>query len=90
MNKSPKAIRLIILQPSRYSDEVIRCRLVLASLDDLEDFEALSYAWGDPGGERNIIVNDLVKPVRRNLWDALSHLRRTDRPRTLWIDAICP
>lgn len=67
-------------------------------------FEALSYAWGDSNYPKIVDVlpdsspsqasgdSDLdrsVFEVRRNLDDALRHLRNTEETRTLWIDAIC-
>lgn len=62
-------------------------------------YEALSYVWG-PVEEHSakIRVSHLSRygtqlggwlPARRNLMSALRHLRRADRPRDLWIDAIC-
>lgn len=63
-------------------------------------YEALSYTWGsEANAERAHIVpnaagtHDLPEsstlPLGRNLADALRDLRYDDRPRTLWVDAIC-
>ena len=58
-------------------------------------YEALSYYWGDGEPTEEIILNTKVKDfpdsfmVRPNLASALKHLRYRDRPRYLWIDAIC-
>ncbi|CAL3970467.1 unnamed protein product [Diplocarpon coronariae] len=38
---------------------------------------------------RTIRVGRLVYKVHRNLREALRYLRHADRPRTLWIDALC-
>jgi hypothetical protein len=57
-------------------------------LDHNPQFEALSYAWGAVGSEKDIIVNNVTIPVRRNLWDALFHLQKSEA-RHLWIDAVC-
>lgn len=63
------------------------------------DFEALSYTWGGPGAADKAFV---AKPgeaaggppcsyidIGQSLSEAMRHLRYTDRPRTLCIDAIC-
>lgn len=52
-------------------------------------YEALSYMWGPDEIYDSIRVNDCDYAVRRNLWYALHYLRQLDKPRTLWIDAIC-
>ncbi|RYN54306.1 hypothetical protein AA0118_g9272 [Alternaria tenuissima] len=67
------------------------------------DYEALSYVWGSPDDLVSIFVykDDTAhfKPleervmfpmkVRRNLADALCHLRLVDTHRVLWVDAVC-
>ena len=58
-------------------------------------YEALSYHWGDGEPTEEITLNtkgkDFPDPfmVRPNLASALRQLRYRDRPRYLWIDAIC-
>ncbi|KAJ8131818.1 hypothetical protein O1611_g1808 [Lasiodiplodia mahajangana] len=64
-------------------------------------YEALSYAWGSPKKDETVQVMTLATEaertslrvrklgITRNLADALRHLRFHDRPRTMWIDAIC-
>lgn len=41
-------IRLLILDPGLPSDDHVSCSLSVVSLDDQPEYEALSYAWGDP------------------------------------------
>ncbi|EEY20312.1 conserved hypothetical protein [Verticillium alfalfae VaMs.102] len=62
-------------------------------------FEALSYTWGaaDDSESIRVISRDHrldqgsfhALHVRPNLASALRHLRYENRPRTLWVDAIC-
>ncbi|KAJ9604474.1 hypothetical protein H2200_011310 [Cladophialophora chaetospira] len=55
-------------------------------------YEALSYAWGSTESPALVTVGETgsaVFPVTRNLAIALLNLRYRDRPRTMWIDAIC-
>lgn len=59
-------------------------------------FTALSYVWGTPENPKNISVRDTdsngefgTLAVTPNLEEALRHLRWADKPRVMWIDAIC-
>ena len=65
-------------------------------------YEALSYVWGssvacetiytcDPADSRSMIshLGSRKLAIGHNLAEALRHLRYSDIPRTLWIDAIC-
>lgn len=87
---SRRSIRILILLPSP-RDSALNCLLKDVSLDDQVEYEALSYAWGDedPTGRTSITCCGKRIPITPNCSTALIHLRREDRPRTLWIDAIC-
>ncbi|KAJ4387808.1 hypothetical protein N0V93_008410 [Gnomoniopsis smithogilvyi] len=62
-------------------------------------YEALSYTWGSPAdpdvayvvseeqGQDNAPLSQLA--IGQNLSQALRHLRRQDRGRRLWVDAVC-
>ncbi|KAI8716315.1 HET domain-containing protein [Fusarium sp. LHS14.1] len=58
-------------------------------------YEALSYVWGssDDGVAVSVAYSDdtyqSTLTVGQNLFIALQHLRRADKPRTMWIDAVC-
>ncbi|KAI0141584.1 heterokaryon incompatibility protein-domain-containing protein [Xylariaceae sp. FL1272] len=82
-------IRLLVLLPGNPADDV-RCLLTPHSLvTGVQQYEALSYCWGDPGTTKPILVDGGVLEVTVNLRSALRHLRLPDEPRVLWIDAIC-
>jgi len=86
-------IRLIELKSSSsWSDpaEIIQIRHV--SLDDSSSvsYEALSYAWGDPAIQCPLYFGDgSYLMVTESLFSALSNLRRRNRSRLLWVDAVC-
>ncbi|RYP71140.1 hypothetical protein DL769_004751 [Monosporascus sp. CRB-8-3] len=57
-------------------------------------YEALSYVWGLEPTLENAIVEDAMfgrtrLNLRAGLANALRHLRYVDKPRTMWIDALC-
>ncbi|KAI0418320.1 heterokaryon incompatibility protein-domain-containing protein [Xylaria grammica] len=81
-------IRLLTLEPGQPDDE-IRCTLVNVKLSWRTKFEALSYTWGDPKVKTPIKVSGHDIGVTPNLHSALKDLRYTDRPRSLWVDAVC-
>ncbi|GAW24146.1 hypothetical protein ANO14919_137270 [Xylariales sp. No.14919] len=86
-------IRLLEVLPAR-PDSRVTARLFHVSLDDAPHFDALSYMWGAPRPTYDIKLiygaDHLTRfPINRNLRRALDDLRFPDRPRVLWIDAIC-
>ncbi|KAH7141061.1 heterokaryon incompatibility protein-domain-containing protein [Dactylonectria macrodidyma] len=83
-----RQIRLLIIEPGTYGDKVI-CELETVDLDQDPDFEALSYCWGDKLSLETVLVNGHNHPVTTNLYGALQRLRYNDKPRRIWVDAIC-
>ena len=88
-----KKIRLVTLLPRTESAQ-IRVLLTMKLLTEYDgpEYEALSYTWGSPKFRTNILVRrspTSTLSITRNLAVALNCLRHKDRPRTLWIDALC-
>jgi hypothetical protein len=83
-----KWIRLVRLLPGE-PIEGIQCRLLNFSLAETPLFIALSYCWGELKFKRPLLCNGAILHVLSNLYSALQHLRRRDRPEWLWADAIC-
>jgi hypothetical protein len=63
--------------------------LMTSRIDDLPDYQVLSYTWGNPIPQINILCNGLLLAVSDNLHSALLALRKSQRETTFWIDAIC-
>lgn len=76
--------------PIRFSLQVTAC-----DADPHIDYEALSYAWGDPTLTQEILCEGTEGGALRSLrvasncYNALTSLRLSDKTRVLWIDAIC-
>lgn len=73
--------------------DIIRIRDWLCHPPELPEehrCEALSYTWGVSEKGRSIRLDGQDGfPVTDNLYDALVGLRSGERPRRLWIDALC-
>lgn len=82
------SIRLLKLLPGQTND-TIDCTLVQVKLEDGPNYEALSYAWGDPEDKAIVRCDGKIVMVPRNLKDALHRLKLREESRILWADAIC-
>ncbi|KAK3368357.1 heterokaryon incompatibility protein-domain-containing protein [Podospora didyma] len=81
-------IRLLTVLAATNRNTTIECHLSAVRLTSPGDYEGLSYHWwGD--ADQTILVNGLKVDIRRNLFNALKSLRLVNRPRVLWVDAIC-
>jgi hypothetical protein len=82
------SIRLLILEPGGWNAP-IHCQLQCEALNSNPAYEALSYVWGEPKDLRPIHIHGLLHQIQPNLDVALRYLRHEDKPRALWIDALC-
>lgn len=91
----PRQIRLFKLY-SGEDTEPIAGEIEHANLDDCPAYEAISYEWGRPAQEHQILINTegvlSGVCVTRSLHRALCDLRHVDKAaghRTIWADALC-
>ena len=83
-------IRILELLPPASPDPTeIHCNLTTARLADKPSYEALSYAWGDPVFPEKMYLPTGYLAITSNLAAALRQLRLPNRPRRLWVDAVC-
>ncbi|KAH8789885.1 heterokaryon incompatibility protein-domain-containing protein [Hyaloscypha sp. PMI_1271] len=83
-------IRILELLPPASPDPTeIHCNLTTARLADKPSYEALSYAWGDAVFPEKIYLPTGYLAITSNLAAALRQLRLPNRPRRLWVDAVC-
>ena len=85
----PGEIRLLLLSPGRDSDPVTCSRVNVDVNSRRTRYDALSYTWGNPTDVDTIMCCEQPRTVARNLHGALKHLRHAERPRMLWVDALC-
>lgn len=88
--------RLIELEPAPDASSPLQCHIaeLCLSSDDLVEYEALSYTWGEPEFTETLhVIEDQYKTsivkITANLSDALQRVRLSDRKRMLWVDAVC-
>jgi hypothetical protein len=92
-------IRLLFLLPGSFSSRVmVKLHEIPFSGPSTHPsivYEALSYTWGSLNNTKPIYVeNDATRScytlqVTSNLEEALRYLRFEDKPRVLWVDAVC-
>ncbi|KAK4225320.1 ankyrin repeat-containing domain protein [Podospora fimiseda] len=83
-----KCIRLLELQPG-LGKEIIQFDLFEVDLDDEPPFEALSYEWGERSGSIPVQCGNTYLLATPNLKAVLRRLRRPEKKRLIWIDALC-
>ncbi|KEY74436.1 hypothetical protein S7711_04474 [Stachybotrys chartarum IBT 7711] len=88
LDASKHEIRIVTIEPAYFSDPIVG-KLQPVSLLENPAYEALSYAWGNYQSSRSIFINGRRCAISESLESAIRHLRYTNRPRTLWIDALC-
>ncbi|KAF2190895.1 hypothetical protein K469DRAFT_657610, partial [Zopfia rhizophila CBS 207.26] len=90
---SPRSIRILTLNPSPVFTAPLEVSLTEISLDSISPltlrYEALSYVWGSPTGDRPLRCDGKLLLVTCNCESLLRHLRGVERARILWVDAIC-
>lgn len=88
--KPREQIRVLKLCPAEAICAELRGRLTIKALRAVcTCYEALSYTWGVGATQEDLILDGQRLKIGLNLHDALRRLRRTNKSRSLWIDAVC-
>ena len=79
-----------MLQCSLLTTDIIASEgLGVPDYNEMIEYEALSYHWGEPAFTHPLRCGETVLVVTMNLASALLNLRLAHRPRYLWVDALC-
>lgn len=80
-------VRLLYIHPAA-ADQPLSADLKVVCLDVKPSYIALSYAWGPPHFDAEIICNGETFRITSNLHAALVRMRRTSK-QVFWVDQIC-
>ena len=83
-----KWMRLLKLLPGN-SDDQIHLELFTAELKSAPPYEAISYCWGDPNDQEEILCCGQAMYITKSLATGLKCFRQPEEPRILWADAVC-
>lgn len=91
LNSPSERIRLMEIKPARLRTDPLVATIKETSLDRAPKFAALSYFWGPPQFDAEIVVNDAILAITSNLAGSLRRYRQQSSKQTdfLWVDAIC-
>jgi hypothetical protein len=81
-------IRLILLSPGSWQD-TISCKIHIVNYGTTNQYEALSYVWGNEANKSVILVDDCRVEVTPTLESVLRHLRSVSEERLLRVDQLC-
>ncbi|KAI8629772.1 HET-domain-containing protein [Xylariaceae sp. FL1651] len=90
LNAERKGIRLLRLLPGA-EGEPVEVLFQYASLLEPPFYETISYCWGDATVRDEIRIGDdgVIIDVPASSAAALRCMRRTEKPRIVWMDALC-
>jgi hypothetical protein len=93
LDEEAQEIRLFTLLPGSFSSDVRVCLDITPfTKSHVPNFEAVSYTWGSAENPVSIFIGNSGRTtlaVTQNLGKALPYFRSEDKPRVLWVDAIC-
>ncbi|TAQ84020.1 hypothetical protein B7494_g7653 [Chlorociboria aeruginascens] len=87
-------IRLVTVHAGRFDDDIVLSYDIVAlASDECPSYDALSYTWDERSGSSLVRVVESGRAramhISCNLAHILLYLRYADRPRVMWIDALC-
>lgn len=66
----------------------IECRLQTVEWSEDPQYEAISYAWGDPTDRKTVVCDGGLVSITATLHAALTHFRSGAHSRIVWADAL--
>lgn len=91
LDSPSERIRLLEIKPAHLRTEPMVVTVGDFPVDQAPEFDALSYFWGPPEFDAEIIVNGATLAITSNLAGSLRRYRQQNDKRRglLWVDAIC-
>lgn len=91
LNQTRPEVRIIQIDPDHNPEAPIHCEMFHIFLDceRVQDYFALSYAWGDPNITSTIYLHGWPFNVTANLVTFLKSIRKADKSLPVWVDAVC-
>lgn len=89
LDPAQQQIRVLELVPGKYDDDLTISLHITSFHQDLPEYHALSYAWGNRLSARKALVDGKNMTIGLNLDYALRHIRCTlTEPILMWVDAL--
>ncbi|TGJ81926.1 hypothetical protein E0Z10_g6858 [Xylaria hypoxylon] len=87
-------VRLVTIHAGRFDDDIVLSYDIVAfTSNECPSYECLSYTWDEHSGSSLVHVVEKGRAramhISGNLANILLHLRYADRPRVMWVDALC-
>jgi hypothetical protein len=77
-------------EPStNWKDLMLHGSIIEASLDNVPEYFALSYTWGNPSLSDKIFINGRALGITQSCADALRRMLKGRCERMIWVDSIC-
>ncbi|KAF2009591.1 HET-domain-containing protein [Aaosphaeria arxii CBS 175.79] len=92
MGNRIKVLDILPLHSSEGREDTIECEIRTVDLGEyglMEQYETLSYVWGNQTSTLPIFISAQKVDVTTSLYAIMQQIRLPDHKRTLWIDQIC-
>lgn len=96
LDPASPSFRLLDLEPSKFFNAQLKCRLREVPFETAPPYHALSYVWGisRPADMESVYIHTSSESYGRvsitpNCAAALKYIRLENKLRTVWVDAIC-
>jgi len=90
LDSSFREISVLNIHPGSPSNEIILTfDIIRIEADSNLDFGAVSYRWGSPEGEHQILLDDQLLIVTSSQMKMIQDPYNLNRIRRVWIDAVC-
>jgi hypothetical protein len=84
-----REIRLLQMKQFSSTSASVCCSLNTVSLSDKPNYFALSYVWGRPDFDEQILIDGTATAVTKTLLQSLRNIRGVFGAVLIWVDALC-